>query len=51
MSRRRVRTPVKQLLSLERGCILGLQEAGLTYRRIAAYVWHSLSMVCRCFQQ
>ena len=37
----------------ERGRIVGLREAGWTYRRIAVRVnvRHNVSMVCRCFQQ
>ena len=36
---------------IERGRIVGLREAGWTYRRIAAHVGHNISVVCRCFQQ
>ena len=51
MPRRRVRTPIEQLQPFERGHIVGLLEAGRTYRRIAAYVGHNVSVVCRWFQQ
>lgn len=51
MPRRRVRAPVEQLQPFERGHIVGLREAGWTYRRIAAHVGHNVSVVCRCFQQ
>ena len=48
---RRVCTPVIQLQPFARGHIVGLREAGWTYRRIAAHVGHNLSVECRCFQQ
>ena len=51
MSLRRVRIAVEQLQLFERGRIVGLREAGWTYRRIAAQVVHNLSVVCRCFQR
>ena len=51
MPRRRVLTPVEQLQSFELGRIVGLQEAGWTYGRIAAHVGHNVSMVFRNFQQ
>ena len=35
----------------ERGRIVGLWEAGWTYRRIASHVGHKVSVMCRCFQQ
>ena len=52
MPRRRVglRSPVEQLQPFERGHIVGLREAGRTYR-ITANVGHNVSVVCRCFQQ
>ena len=31
--------------------IVGLREAGWTYRRIATHVGHNISLVCHCFQQ
>ena len=37
-ARRRVRTPVEQFQPFEQGRILGLREAGWTYRRSAAHV-------------
>ena len=46
-----VSTPVELLQPFESGCIVGLQEAGWTYRWIAAHVGHTVSVVCRCFQQ
>ena len=51
MPRRRVRTPVEQLQPFERGRIVGLREAGWTYRRIVVHVGHYLSVMCRCFEQ
>ena len=51
MPHRRVRTPVEQLQPFERGRIVDLRKAGWTYRRIAAYVVHTGSVVYRCFQQ
>ena len=47
----RVRTPVEQLQPFERGRIVGLWEAGWTYRRTAAHAGHNVSVVSRCFQQ
>ena len=49
--RRRVCTPAEEFQTFERGRIVGLREAGWTYRRIAARVGHNVSVVCRCFQQ
>ena len=40
-----------QLQPFERGRILGLREAGWTYRRIATHVGHNASVVYHCFQQ
>ena len=51
MPRRRGRTPVEQLQPFERGRIVGLREAGWTYRRIAVHLGHNVSMVCCCFHQ
>ena len=51
MPHRRVRTPVEQLQPFERGHIVGLWEAGWTYRQITAHVGRNVSVVCRCFQQ
>ena len=51
MLRRRVRTSVDHLQPFERGRIVGLLEAGWTYRRIAKHVAHNVSVICRCFQQ
>ena len=50
MPLRRVPTPVEQLKPFERGRIVGLREAGWTYRRIVAHVGHNVSVVSRCFQ-
>ena len=44
-------TPAEQLQPFERGRIKGLPKAGWTYRQIATHVGHSVSVVCRCFQQ
>ena len=49
MLRRRVCTPVDELQPFERGRIVGLREAGWTYRRIAAHIGRNVSMVCRSF--
>ena len=46
-----LRTPVEQLQTFERGRIVGLREAGWTYRRIAAHVGRNVSTVCCCFEQ
>ena len=35
----------------EQGHIVGLREAGLTYRRIAERVGHNVLVECRCFQK
>ena len=51
MPLRQVCTPVEQLQSFERGHIVDLWEAGMTYRWIATHVGHIVSVVCRCFQQ
>ena len=51
MPRRQVRNSVEQLQPFERGCIVGLQEAGWTYRLIAAHVGHNVLVVRCCFQQ
>ena len=51
MPLRRVRTPVEQLQPFKWGRIVGLREAEWAYRRIAAHVGHSASVVCRCFHQ
>ena len=51
MLRRRIRTPVERLQSFEQDRIVGLREAGWTFRRIAAHVVHIVSLACRCFQQ
>ena len=51
MPHRRVYTPVEKLQLFEPGHIVGLQEAGWTYRRIAAHVGHNVSVVCVRFQQ
>ena len=41
-----VSTPVELLQPFESGCIVGLQEAGWTYRWIAAHVGHTVSRLC-----
>ena len=50
MPHRQVRTPVEQLQPFEWGRIVGLWEAGWTYRRIAAHVGHNVfainSIIC-----
>ena len=51
MLRRRVRTRVEQYQLFERGRIVGLRQAGWTYRRIVAHVGHNVSVVYRYFQQ
>ena len=51
MPRRQVHTLVEQLHPFQRGHIVGLWEAGWTYRRIAAHVGSNVSVVCRSFQQ
>ena len=38
-------TPVEQFQPFERGRIVGLREAGWTYRRIAAHVGHTVSLL------
>ena len=48
---RRVNTPVKQIKPFARGRIVGLREAGWTYRRIAAHVGQNVLVVYRRFQQ
>ena len=45
------RTPVEQLQTSERGRIVGLQDVGWTYQRIAAHVRGNVSVVCRCLEQ
>ena len=47
MPLRRVRTPVEQFEPFERDCIVGLWEAQWNYQRIAAYVGHNVSVLCR----
>ena len=43
--------PVIPIQPSEWGSIVGLQEAGWTYRRIATHVGHNVSVAYRCFQQ
>ena len=43
--------PVVAIWPFERGCIVGLWEAGWTYQWIAAHVAHNVLVVCRYFQQ
>lgn len=50
MSRVRRRRNFQQLSLLERGRILGLREAGLSFREIAARVDRNVSTVLRCWR-
>ena len=43
--------PVAAIRSFERARIVGLREAGWTYRRIAARVGHNISVMCRYFHR
>lgn len=51
MPRQRGREPYVQLTDFERGRIVGMREAGWTYRRIAQHVGREVSTVHRCCRQ
>lgn len=51
MPRQRVREPFVQLTEFERGRIVGMREAGWTYRRIAQHMGREVSTVHRCCRQ
>ena len=51
MSRRQVCPPIEHIRPLERGRAVGLWKLDGYILRIAAYVWHNVSVVCCYFQQ
>jgi hypothetical protein len=51
MPRRRTRSSFTHLDAFERGRIVGLREAGWSYRRIAAHIGHDATSVMRCWRR